>query len=456
MLPQTRTLLRMRNRSDMKFAGAVFLFFLCAVITRAQDIDAVLNMADSLAVNPEIAVEILNRALADNPDSEELLKVRAEAYENLKLYDKAIADYRKLTQLDPDEESFWYLLGRNQYHNGQFQDALKSLHRATRLNSQYLPAYHAKIQALLQLNQNDAALRVSDSTLNIGETATTYFLQGEVYSRLKLWQRAEWAYHSAVKIDRGHIDAYIALANVTATTNKARETLEAAESALGVNPGSIEALIVRSRGFALLKNYTEAIEDVTYVIELDPNNIDALYWRGIYYKDANRSMEAIRDFEQALKLQPDYWLAIVGRADVYAKMGNKDNALEGYQILLDIAEEHPEKETITQIAHRQIFELNREENPPILELTEPTHENFVISVPDDLPSIVIKGKITEESAIRSLIVNGQNTPVTRVGNDFEFAAVVNLENVQEVQIEVSDVYNNAVKVVYRLERLYEN
>jgi len=439
----------------MKFVGAVLLFCLCAIVARAQDIDAVLNIVDSVSAQPEIALKILNRALVDNPDSEELLKVRAEAHENLKLYDKAVADYWQLTKLDPDDESLWYLLGRNQYHNGQFQDALISLHRATRLNSQYLPAYHTKIEALLQLNQNDAALRVSDSTLNIGETARTYFLQGEVYGRLKLWQRAEWAYNSAVKADRGYIDAYIALANVTANANKGRETLTAAESALGIDPDSKEALTARSRGFALLKNYTEAIEDATYVITLDPNNIDALYWRGTYYKDANKPQEAILDFEQALKLQPDYWQAIAGWADVYAIIGNKDNALEGYRKLLEIAAGHPEKDVITQLANQQIFELNREEHPPIIELTDPNHENFVILIPDHLQSITIKGKITDESPIKSLTVNGQNTPVKRIGSNYEFAAVVNLENVKEIMIEASDVYDNVVQVVYRLERSVE-
>ena len=81
------------------------------------------------------------QALAVHPDSEELLKVRAEAYENLKQYDKAVADYHRLTRFDPDDEKFWFLLGRNQFKNGQLQDAMKSLHNATRLNPQYLAAF---------------------------------------------------------------------------------------------------------------------------------------------------------------------------------------------------------------------------------------------------------------------------------------------------------------------------
>ena len=436
----------------MKRVGILFLFYICTIVAQAQDIDAVLNMADSLNAHPEIALEILNQALADHPDSEELLKVRAEVCENLKLYDKAVADYQKLTQIEPDEENLWYLLGRNQYHNGQFQDALKSLHHATKLNSKYLPAYHTKIQALLQLNQNDAALRVSDSTLNIGETAMSYFLQGDVYSRLKSWQRAEWAYNSAVKIDKGYIEAYIALANIAANNQKARETLEAAVSALRIDPDSKEALIARSRGFALSNNYTDAIEDVTDVIAIDPNNVKAHYQRGIYYHASNKLQEAIRDFEQALKLQPDHWQAIAGRADVYAKLKNKESAIKDYLKLLDIAVVHPEKDAITQLANQQIFELNREDHPPIVELTDPNHENFIIFVSENLPSLTIKGKITDESALKSLTVNGKNIPATTVGVDFEFAAVVNLENMEKIEIEASDVYDNITKVTYRVER----
>ena len=434
----------------MKFSGIIFLFCFWTVVAQSQGIDSVLYVADSLSAQPEKAVEILNQALAQFPDSEELLKVRAEAYENLKQYDNSVADYLRLTQIEPDEENLWYLLGRNQYKNNQLQDALKSLHRATKLNQKYLPAFHTKIQILLQLDQNNAALKVSDSTLNIAATTMNYFLQGEVHSRLKSWLKAEWAYQSAIKTDKGYIEAYIALANVHAITNKYRETMEAAELALGIDPDSKEALIARSRGYALAKNYTDAIDDVSDVIAIDPNNINARYWRGIYYRDTNKPQEAIKDFEQALKLQPNHWQAIAGRADAYAKTGDKKTAMEGYQKLLAIAINFPEKEEITQLANRQIFELNREDRAPTLALTDPKPEDFDILVPNNQPSITLKGKITDESPIKSLIIKGKNIPVTPVGNDFEFAAVVNLEYTQEINIEVSDVYDNTTTLVYQL------
>ncbi len=435
----------------MKYIGIFILFCLFAFAAQAQDIDAVLHAADSLSARPEKAVSILNQALAEDPNSEELLKVRAEAYENMKQYDKAIADYKKLTQLSPDEENLWYLLGRNQYKNGQLQDALKSLNRATKLNPKYLPAFHTKIRVLMQLNQNDAALIVSDSTLAVGD-AMSYFLQGEVYNRLNSRQKAVWAYDKATKIDKGFIEAYIALANIAASTNKANETLIAADNALGIDPDSKDAFIARSRGFALAKNYIDAIDDASYVIKLDPNNINALYWRGTYYRDTNKPQEAIKDFEQVLKLQPTNWQAVAGRADAYAKAGDKKTALAGYQQLLSMAADYLEKDAIIQLANEQIFELNRENHAPTLVLTDPKPDSFNIQVPNNQPSITIKGTITDESPIKTLTVNGQKVPVTPVGNDFEFAAVVKLDDTQEIQIEVSDVYNNINKVAYHIVR----
>ena len=439
----------------MKCAGIIFLFCFWTVIARSQDVDAMLHAVDSLSAQPEKAVEILNRALALHPDSEELLKVRAEAYENLKQYDKAVADYKRLAQLDSDEEKLWYLLGRNQYKNGQLQDAMKSLHRATKLNSNYLPAFHIKIQILLQLNQNEAALKVSDSTLFV-ETAMNYFLMGEVYSRMNSWQKAGYFYEKATQIDRGFIDAYIALANIAANTNKATGTLEYAESALGINPDSKEALVARSRGWALQKNFVYAIDDVSYVISLDPDNISARYRRGTYFIEANKPQDAIKDFDQALKLQPNHWQAIAGRADAYAKTGNKKTALEGYQKLLAIAADFPEKDAIKQLANRQIFELNRENRAPTLALTEPKPNSFDIQIPDNVQTITIKGKINDESPIKSLTINGQNFPVTPVDDDFEFVAIVNLEKKKEIQIAVSDVYDNITNIAYQLKKYETN
>ncbi len=436
----------------MKEIGLVFLLSLFAIVGQSQDTDDLLQAADSLSSQPEQAVEILNKALVADPNSEEVLKVRAEAYEHLKQYNKAAADYKRLTQLSPDEEINWYLLGRNLYLSGQYQDALKSLNHATKLNPRYLPAFHIKIRILLELNKNEAALKVSDSTLMIGETAMNYFLQGEVNKRLNARQKAEWAYSKATKIDKGFIEAYIALADLAAGMNKAEETLRNADAALAINPDADAAFIVRSRGFALLKQYDEAIDDVSYAIRLDPTNIQAYYWRGTYYLENHKPHEALKDFEHVLTVEPDNWQALVGRADSYAAIGDKSLALADYQQLLVDAAKYPERETITQLAHRRIFELNRENHAPQLILDDLAPDKFDIQVPENQTTITLKGKITDESPIGKFIINGQAIPVTVVDDGFVFVAILKLDGLETINIEVADIYGNVNKITYHLVR----
>jgi tetratricopeptide (TPR) repeat protein len=436
----------------IKSIGLVCMFCLTTLFVEAQDVDVFIQKADSLAEQPEKALEILNRAVTDNPDSEELLKVRAEVFEELKQYGKAADDYRKLAVLLPEEETVWYSLGRNQFENRQYEESIQSMNRAIGLNAQYLPAFHIKIKALLHLNRFDAALKVSDSTLMIGGTAMSYFLQGEVNKQLNSRQKAEWAYGKAIKADKGFIEAYIALSDLSAGMNKIEETLVNADAALSINPDSEEALIARSRGLALLKQYNDAIDDASYVIRLNPSNMQAYYWRGTYYRESNRNQEALKDFNQVLKAEPDHWQALAGRADSYAGTGNKNAALTDYQRLLAEASKYPEKETITQLANQRIFELNRENHAPQLVLEGAAPDNFDLPIPDDRKTITLKGKITDESPIGKLMVNGQEAPLKAIDGGFEFAVEVKLENQEEIRIEVADIYDNVNKLAYHLVR----
>jgi tetratricopeptide (TPR) repeat protein len=110
----------------LKHIGGVILLCVCAIAVQGQGIDDMFHDTEALHEQPEMAMEIINRALEENPNSEELLKVRAEVYTILHQYERAIADYMRLTQLSPDEERHWYLLGQNQFFNGQLQVATRS------------------------------------------------------------------------------------------------------------------------------------------------------------------------------------------------------------------------------------------------------------------------------------------------------------------------------------------
>ncbi|MDR3093493.1 MAG: tetratricopeptide repeat protein [Bacteroidales bacterium] len=434
----------------LKHIAFVFLFCLTTVVAQAQEVDSIIQQVDSLSNQPEKALSLLNKAIEMNPESEELLKVRAETYSHLKQYGKAADDFFKMTKISPDEELYWYQLGRNLYEDKQYANAIPALDRAIKLNAQYLPAYHTKIQALLAQDKPEEALKTSNSTLKIGETAMNYFLQGEVNKRLNARQQAEWAYTKATKLDNGFINAFIALSNLSADMNKTQEALENADAALAIHPESADAMLARSRGLMLNKQYNDAIDDATDVIKKNPDNVQAHYWRGIYYREVNKNQEALNDFEWVLKAEPSNWRAVAGRADSYAGIGNKDKAVAEYKKMLTDAASFADKNAIIKLANERIFELNRENHAPQLVIAGVSTENFDMMVPDTLATLTLTGKITDESPIGKLLINNKEVPVKAIDGGYEFTATVNVANLKEIQLEVSDVYNNINKLAYQL------
>ncbi|GHT23314.1 hypothetical protein FACS189430_06400 [Bacteroidia bacterium] len=435
---------------NLKHIIFVVLFCPATIIAQAQEVNDIIQQADSLSNQPEKALALLNKAIEMNPESEELLKVRAEICSQLKQYGKAADDYRKMTKVSPDEEMYWYQLGRNLYEDKQYAEAIPAVDYAIKLNAQYLPAYHIKIQTLLAQNKLDEALKTSNATLKIGETAMNYFLQGEVNKRLNARQQAEWAYTKATKLDKGFIDAFIALSNLSADMNKTQEALENADAALAINPESSDAMLARSRGLMLNKQYNDAIDDATDVIKKNPDNVQAHYWRGLYYREVNKNQEALKDFEWVLKAEPSNWRAVAGRADSYAGIGNKDKAVAEYKKMLADAANSTDKDAITLLANERIFELNRENRAPQLVIAGVSTENFDMVVPDTLATLTLTGTITDESPIGKLLINNKEVPVKALDKGYEFTANVNLANLKEIQLEVSDVYNNINKLAYQL------
>ena len=62
------------------------------------------------ADNPQAALDIVDKALIDNPNNEEFLYLKARALNNLKRYDEAIAVLEKLLKINPNNEKAQSLL----------------------------------------------------------------------------------------------------------------------------------------------------------------------------------------------------------------------------------------------------------------------------------------------------------------------------------------------------------
>lgn len=86
------------------------------------------------------------------------LKVVASDYVVLGDFPDAQKWFSKVTQERPDEADAWYLLGRTQYNEDQFADAIQSFKKALALRPRYLEAENNLGLAWQGLNKTDMAM----------------------------------------------------------------------------------------------------------------------------------------------------------------------------------------------------------------------------------------------------------------------------------------------------------
>jgi tetratricopeptide (TPR) repeat protein len=95
---------------------------------------------------------MIEQAGPEGKPAARIYRLRGTTYRNLKVYDKAIEDYTKAIELNP---------------NGQYSAALADANASIGLNNQYKKAYELRSKIYRALGQNDRADADSQFALKI-------------------------------------------------------------------------------------------------------------------------------------------------------------------------------------------------------------------------------------------------------------------------------------------------
>ncbi|MCA1498921.1 MULTISPECIES: tetratricopeptide repeat protein [unclassified Bradyrhizobium] len=205
-----------------------------------------------------------------------LLRQRAFAYENLKQYDRAEADYNASLQIEPLDPSFYAKRGFYLIRRGRYDDALADFRKGGELvpSDGTFPFGEGEVYAKLGQHEKSAE-RYSEAIRWTPQAGRYYRERGSAYNRLGKFKEAKTDYDKALALARGYIQR------------------EAADSNLG-------------RGYASLRlgHYQDAIADFDAVLRVMPRSSAALAWRGTAYQSLGKSNEAVADFKAALAIDP--------------------------------------------------------------------------------------------------------------------------------------------------------
>jgi tetratricopeptide (TPR) repeat protein len=153
----------------------------------------------------QTAVDLYTRALEDGPRPaairRNLLRQRAFAYEDLRQYDRAEADYNSALQIEPVDPDFYAKRGFYFTRRGRYDDALADFRRGSELAPKDGGYPYGEGQVYEKLGQHEKAVERFTEAIRRDAKVTTYYRErGSAYNYLGKYNEALTDYDKALSL----------------------------------------------------------------------------------------------------------------------------------------------------------------------------------------------------------------------------------------------------------------
>ena len=208
----------------------------------------------------DIAVDLIAKALAINPEFSEAHNNLGLALQDLGKLDEAIACYNKALAIIPDDIEAHYNLGLALQDLGKLDEAVVSYHKVLTINPNFAEAHNNLGKAFNELGRLEEAVASCQQALAINpDYAEALNNLGNAYREVGKPDNAVGSYHKALTIKPNFAEAHGNLGNVLQELGKFDEAIAHYKQVLSLKPDSYQTF--QSLGSALEKqgNPQEAI-----------------------------------------------------------------------------------------------------------------------------------------------------------------------------------------------------
>lgn len=246
----------------------------------------------------EAALDLIDRALAIEPDLPDAWNNRANTLNALKRSEEALASYDRALALKPD----------------------------------YPGALTNRAFALMSLGRLEAALVSFDRALALQpDSAAALRNRGDALQALKRHAEALACFDTALSHDPEDAEVLNNRGNALHALGNLQEALASYDKALALRPSFPEALSNRANVLHALDRSEEALKDYDLAIELKPDFAQALGNRGNALGGLRRYEEALASYRAALRIDPANAETSVNEAMCHLVTGNFARGLDGYE-----------------------------------------------------------------------------------------------------------------------------
>jgi tetratricopeptide (TPR) repeat protein len=400
----------------------------------------------------EDAIAQFTNAIGAEPSNADYYFARGKAYDALLKLNEAKADYEKAIVFEPKNVTALVNLGSVCNRLGDFNAALSYLNRASGIEKRNSTVYPEKVKTLVGLERFDQALRVSDTALIIKDTPQNYYWRGLVYIYLNNDVFARKEFDKAISKDKKFADPRLKLAELLLKSNDVQGALDQCNEVVKNDDKNTDGYLIRSMVYKKNLDYPNAINDLSKDILIAPNNSEFYFIRGQYYQDFNQQTNAIADFTKYIAINPNNPDAFFARAKSYEEIMSFDKAMDDYKKITVLSEFNERARKMLKDAQVRLYELNRENVPPEITVLNPIPVEDSIRMKGDSKTLLITGKLTDKSKIKSLTINNEPIQIAEKNGQYDFLSNVNVEGVDKLSMVATDDYDNQRTVNYPITR----
>lgn len=223
--------------------------------------------------NPQRAIELIGKAIANDPQRPEFHNTLGLVFETLGELEQATAAYQMAVSLKPDYAEAYHNMAIVLQSQGRYAAAVEKCTEAVLLKPDYAEAYNTMGFSLEQQQRYAEAIE---------------------------------SYQQAVRLKPDFAEAYNHLGVVLNKQGRSAEAMDSYRHALQADPDYAEAY--NNLGIVLKdhEQFVEAIRHFERALRLDPDFAEAHYNLANSLRDEGRCAEALAGYRRAIQLKPDY------------------------------------------------------------------------------------------------------------------------------------------------------
>ena len=286
--------------------------------------------------DPTGAADTFTKAIAVNPSDAFSYMARGSIYEDLKDYEKALADFRRALSMNlPGKfhETAQMEEGQTLFHLSRYDESLASYGKVLEKDPRNFRAAYMTGLIYKAERKDDTALTWMEKASRLApQSAGPYDVMGFLYVKQDKKDQARDCLQKAVDRKSKIMRTYRLLAQLYQRDGKDDEALKILDLAVTCLPHNPDAWSERGWFFESRKDYARGAADYTEAINLGGKQKALnLTQRGLCYRGLNENKKAEADYQEALRLKSDEALAYIGLGNIYNKAGDYDRAIGIYE-----------------------------------------------------------------------------------------------------------------------------